>query len=282
MAEFTLENFSIKSDAYDSDYSQANAKESNPLDLKFVSSKNVYDKDVNNYNFKVLMDKIIKLEESLNENPLLQLVDGSKKLIEIKLGNSNKTLLDLIYPVDALYISYSNINPSELFGGKWVRVAKGRTLVGLLPEDEKNTYMQAANDPDPYWCIEEKNNAGYYGGKVYRKIEQAHLPSHAHGLNNHKHEINLATEGAGDHQHNGSYLGLGGVTESKSGYDVIRPWYHTTYHGITTTTNSAGWHTHDIKGSTESANGTTGNCGGNVEFDITQPYVLCYMWKRKS
>lgn len=35
-----------------------------------------------------------------------------------------------IYPVESIYMSENDTNPSELFGGEWEQVSKGRALFG--------------------------------------------------------------------------------------------------------------------------------------------------------
>lgn len=43
---------------------------------------------------------------------------------------------DLIYPIGSIYMSINSIDPGDIFGGTWERLAKGRTLVGV---DENDT-----------------------------------------------------------------------------------------------------------------------------------------------
>ena len=40
-------------------------------------------------------------------------------------------LLDYLYPVGSVYMSVSNSNPGDTFGGTWVAFGQGRTLVGV-------------------------------------------------------------------------------------------------------------------------------------------------------
>lgn len=42
-----------------------------------------------------------------------------------------------IFPVGAIYISTTNTNPSKYFVGSWENFGKGRTLVGVDPDDEE-------------------------------------------------------------------------------------------------------------------------------------------------
>lgn len=40
-----------------------------------------------------------------------------------------------IYPVGSIYLSVNSVNPGAIFGGEWEQIAKGRTLVGIDPND---------------------------------------------------------------------------------------------------------------------------------------------------
>lgn len=45
--------------------------------------------------------------------------------------NINSKIVDLIYPIGAIYISVTSTSPETLFGGTWSAFGAGRTLVGL-------------------------------------------------------------------------------------------------------------------------------------------------------
>lgn len=40
------------------------------------------------------------------------------------------------WPIGSIYLSVSSENPSKWFGGTWQQIAKGRTLVGVDPNDD--------------------------------------------------------------------------------------------------------------------------------------------------
>lgn len=86
-------------------------------------------------------------------------------------------LLDIIYPVGSVYISYTSISPSTRFGGTWVAIT-GRF---------------------PYF------NAGIgTGGKNTHTLTVDEMPSHAHSLKGHT--WNWAAQ-----QGSGLKLGVGNV-----------------------------------------------------------------------
>lgn len=49
---------------------------------------------------------------------------------------NGRTLLDMFYPVGAIFITAVNTNPSSYMGGTWVRFGNGQTLIGV---DESDT-----------------------------------------------------------------------------------------------------------------------------------------------
>lgn len=72
-----------------------------------------------------------------------------------------KRLIDLAYPVGAIYMSTSSTSPQTLFGGTWKRIANGRVLVGAGTSDETYT-------------------AGDTGGESMVNLTALQMPSHHH------------------------------------------------------------------------------------------------------
>lgn len=54
---------------------------------------------------------------------------------------NGRTLLDMFYPIGAIFITTVNTNPSSYMGGTWVRFGNGKTLVGI---DENDTDFNVA------------------------------------------------------------------------------------------------------------------------------------------
>ena len=69
-----------------------------------------------------------------------------------------QSLLDFIYPVGSIYISYSHVSPSSLFGGTWVRI--------------KNSFL---------WGCDEDGEIGITGGEKTVTLTAKQIPAHNHG-----------------------------------------------------------------------------------------------------
>lgn len=80
------------------------------------------------------------------------------KSIQLKDKNNEKFYPHPYYPVGSIYLSVNNTNPSKWFGGTWVQIAKGRTLVGV-----------DTNDAD-------FNTVKKTGGEKKHKLTNAELP----------------------------------------------------------------------------------------------------------
>lgn len=98
-----------------------------------------------------------------------------------KLGISNEVLdvikselVDTIYPVGAIYISYDSTSPATLFGGTWEAI-QGRFLLA------ENTDYPAGNT----------------GGEATTKLKVANLPMHAHTYMDGRHAWGQSTSGTG-------------------------------------------------------------------------------------
>lgn len=85
--------------------------------------------------------------------------------IEGILKNNNKTILDLTYPIGAIYMSIKNTNPSSLFGGTWVAWGSGRVPVGVDPTQT------------------EFNAVEKTGGEKTHTLTIGEIPNHSHGEN---------------------------------------------------------------------------------------------------
>lgn len=68
------------------------------------------------------------------------------------------SLIDFIYPVGSVYISYSHNNPADMFGGTWVRI--------------ENAFL---------WGVDDKGTIGTTGGEKTHALTVNELPKHTHG-----------------------------------------------------------------------------------------------------
>ena len=77
---------------------------------------------------------------------------------------SKDSLLDLIYPVGAIYMSVKNTNPGTLFGGTWTAWGSGRVPVGVNTSDSNF------------------NSAEKTGGASTVTLTTKQIPSHTHHI----------------------------------------------------------------------------------------------------
>ena len=200
-------------------------------------------------------------------------------------------IFDLIYPVGSIYMSVNNTNPSILFGGTWTQI-QDRFLLAA-----GGTYTN-----------------GNTGGEATHTLTTTEMPSHAHGLNSHKHSVgahahglnshthgvgSYATGSAGDHSHNRIYDGVNtyGLTGNVFGGSGSGTTLKAGTSTISITNSSSLNHTHSISGTSGAASGNTANSsafdsgvasgdtassGSGGAHNNMPPYLVVYIWKRTA
>lgn len=93
---------------------------------------------------------------------------------EVKPSFDKTEILNMVYPVGAIYMSTSSANPSTFIGGTWQRYAQGRTIVGV---SENET---------------EFNYAGKTGGEKSHRLTKNEMPRHDHNVSNDNNALLLA------------------------------------------------------------------------------------------
>lgn len=86
-------------------------------------------------------------------------VDGIIKL-------AGKSLLDKLFPIGAVYITYNNNNPGNFLGGTWERFGQGRTLVGEGTGNDGSTSMSFTSKS--------------VGGEYNHLLTENEMPVHRH------------------------------------------------------------------------------------------------------
>ncbi len=69
-----------------------------------------------------------------------------------------RSILDYIYPIGSIYLSYSHNDPSEMFGGSWARIT--------------NAFL---------WATDASGTIGQTGGEEKHTLTVNELPEHTHG-----------------------------------------------------------------------------------------------------
>ena len=121
-----------------------------------------------------------------------------------------KSLIDLIYPVGAIYISSINVDPEALFGGKWAKL--------------EDVFLLGASAKYP---------EGSTGGEASHTLTVDEMPSHKHEIYQHVNGYNFAVvtqygEGGGQAIAIGGSNGLiSSLTPSSGDYakGLVNSWY---------------------------------------------------------
>lgn len=115
-------------------------------------------------------------------------------------GDSREDLINHIYPVGSVFLSFNNINPGTRFSGTiWSQIASGRFIVGV----------GSGNDG-----LQNKNfNAGNNPGTYTHKLEVPELPGHTHSVSN----IGGAESDSGTGDSASPIVGQAGLTGSTGG-----------------------------------------------------------------
>ena len=120
-----------------------------------------------------------------------------------------QSILDYIYPVGSIYLSYSHVSPAETFGGTWTRLS--------------NAFL---------WATDASGTIGQTGGSQTHTLTVDELPSHSHGsvysgmVSGTKNTAWLAS--GGDKMAYGAlYAGGGGAHNNMPPYIQVSAWRRT-------------------------------------------------------
>ncbi len=226
-------------------------------------------------------------------------IDGTCTKFSSELTSLQTTIINKVYPVGSIYISYSATNPQTLFGGTWEIFGKGQTLVGIdTTQTEFNSLGKSGGAKSISYT--PSGTIGSTGLTV------SQIPSHTHSIS-HTHTtpqtntstMSLTAQSAGAHTHTYSSVNtapsnpMGWVNDGvqwaynlHSGYKTSESGAHT--HSVTGTVTVPAMTTNSISTSTSGAagKGTTSDghthsfTGTATTLNNLQPYITVYMWRR--
>lgn len=187
-------------------------------------------------------------------------ISNNIKYIDKKISD----LLNMFYPVGSVYETMdSSFDPNKKWGGTWVRI-KGRVLVGV-------------DENDAYFDVPEKT-----GGYKKPSIKVENLPSHSHDV---KVGVTInETKLEGGANNIAGQDANWGVTAQGNGIVTNKGDTNGFYPSTRKTTEKY----HDgfwINATHKHTASTTVSCastGGGKGFEVLQPYITCYIWKRTA
>ncbi len=195
---------------------------------------------------------------------------------------SFKKISNYLYPVGAIYTSVDkDFNPNIIFSGEWERFGTGKTLVGVDDNDEDFKEVEKINGNKTQKLIIQNlpvhnHTANFQGNSV---------GAHRHLVDDHAHYVDAHTSTELDNVHN--KVATWRLNDGRPGYAIGQHFVQYTlyadiphYHRLSTWTYGSRPYT-DWQGAfTPSGSVAVGNTGQNKEFDILNPSITVYFWKR--
>lgn len=198
-----------------------------------------------------------------NPTILLEDQDGSAISVNADNGTLNisgainataigKDLLNVLYPVGAIYFSANGANPSSYLGGEWEQI--------------KDVFLLAAGST---------YGAGTTGGAATVTLSTSQIPGHSHSGTTNSMNKNAS------HSHDGSYWVKNNGSLSGTRYALT---YYSSGLGSNSIGSSLGVENPAIAISSTNTDHqhtfTTGNTGGGQAHNNMPPYLTVYVWKR--
>lgn len=177
--------------------------------------------------------------------------DGSAWRVDEPFNLVKQNIVDMIYPVGAIYISRSSVNPATLFGGTWSQI-KGKFLIG---RDGTHTTE---------------------GGSETHTLTASEMPQHRHTIAHthtisHTHNVAAAVKSSETHSH--TYIRTSGTTvgATTATATIDEAKSQTITSGVPSSMNSG-----------DASPSASGYAGSSTAFSIMPPYLPVYMWERTS
>lgn len=179
-------------------------------------------------------------------------------------------LLDLFYPVGTIYQTLNyDFDPNESWGGDWVRLLDGATLVDSGYNVETDSTIIGSS-------------VGQIVGNKFHTLTIKEMPKHTHTFtgkaSSHSHTFN----GIADSHAHGFQNGAISYTAENSACAGIEPgpaWKE----GINLRTQTLGTNITPrgtITSTSITPKGLNSNTGGGIKFELTPKSLVVCMWKR--
>ena len=241
------------------------------------------------------------LEQNSSDGHIISLnsSEGEKQTITIPSGASMNDIMNLVYPVGAIYLSTSEVSPGTLFGGTWERL-KDRMLIGAgdvykaaaTGGSSKISYTPSGTVNNTLLTAAQSGHAALSGTFTSGAQSDNHkhwVPGHTtSGENvNHTHNMNGIHTSALGHPEFGltvsqAYQGLVHVAgQSRTGIENEGHVHNVKPHYTDSITKD---HTHNVAVSFAAADAKASHGhdfeGTPTTLDTISPYLSVYMWKR--